>query len=618
MLNVLNILMEDKGPLPPGYGMILEAITFFRACLDLAEGKPKSLAKQWLEEVPTIVPWLKPQKREGGREDIELVHTFKMTPWDWFLSKLAGRIPSKILVISPSYDRDARLFEGMKRLWPRCKFEITAQQNTSNIPVDSLRAIKKDIQLFALEGGGNRRLHAKLIAIPMGEKVICIVGSANFTSAALHGKNIETCLGLEISIERFDRLFDKELRRKPLDLDQFEPSDQKDSSIETDEEVHLHLLGVHLDARGKLYVEYRVNFSPLPDELSLSLHRFREEMPIRSYPLPVKTMGSKVIDLDPAVCRELKGTIRCYLVTNQNGERKISYPSWLIQESRLKYEPSDELSDRDPNRIIRETGRGLTEFLDYLIKTEGLRAVIEYLTNLNIRFHESGHLRGRGFGIRPSPHDTFRPDELPAWMHEFAKRKTGLIAAIKDFIERHEKRVLRKHARKGNINGLKNFLDVFVETNQLLYTWFSRGVLDQSYAVEKICRHLDILTCGYDYENGDWSEGYIETMKESLIGDSGLLTEKLREANVHGHARVALIIAQYIRSGRSNPIGFLPSALERMEECLNGVGLGMLNGTEIEAVLDEYTMLAEAEKIGFLSFLSQVRIEGNRIIPDRQ
>ena len=126
-----------------------------------------------------------------------LVHTLEGELWDWMSARIGKARPQKIQVISPFYDSDLGLLKRVRERWPDCPLEITAQQNTSNLPANALSRLGKAIRLFDLPNADNRRLHAKLVAVSVGGKSLCLAGSANFTEAAFDGGNVETCLAWE-------------------------------------------------------------------------------------------------------------------------------------------------------------------------------------------------------------------------------------------------------------------------------------------------------------------------------------------------------------------------------------------------------------------------------------
>src|SRR5262249_29187088 len=151
----------------------------------------------------------------------------------------------------------------------------------------------------------------------------------------------------------------------------------------------------------------------------------------------------------PAVLGSAHGTILASLIAEFRDHQQESDPIWVIQEDRLTHEPSGEGGFRADKRV-KETGEGLTEILEEIAKRDGVAAVIEYLSNTDIRFNDgSGRLAlGRRFRLRV--HDPFQPDVAPEWLINLTTEADDLASAIQDFVERHERRRLRKHAKNGN------------------------------------------------------------------------------------------------------------------------------------------------------------------------
>jgi hypothetical protein len=114
----------------------------------------------------------------------------------------------------------------------------------------------------------------------------------------------------------------------------------------------------------------------------------------------------------------------------------------------LTYEPSEGSSSTQ--RTIEDSGEGLLEFLDEISRREGASAVIEYLKNINIRFYDgAGGVRGRR-RFRLVIQDPFRADTAPEWLLNARTQSDDLEAAIYDFVDRHERLRLRKHAHIGD------------------------------------------------------------------------------------------------------------------------------------------------------------------------
>jgi len=606
LLNATRISVEKDKPLTANASLVMDSILFYSLCLELGSGPEHKIARQWLGEISNDIPWLSmPVNRSLNDSDPKLVHTLSFNLWEWIQERLGKRSPSKIMIISPFYDPDLRLLERFREKWPKSEVEIIVQQQTSNLPVNELKKIGGKNYLFCIEGGGGRRLHAKAFCFYVDDVAICLTGSANFTSAAIDGVNVEACLGLEMSIGRVNELFDKGLRKMPVDIDDFEPGRENEPAPNGVGSGLIILSSAALDPVGKLHLRYRIKRNTSVESLSVAIHAYGEEKPNQTIPLPLRFDYEFVTPLDDKVVSGFRGATRCYLLGIINGKREVSLPYWLIQETRLTHEASDGSRKTNKETHIRETGQGLTDYLNHLMAAEGPQAVIEYLKHLNIRYHDDSRLLKKG-ALIPRIYDPTRPDGKPNWVLELPE-KEDLEKTIYDFVDRHQKNVLYRHAKKGNINGLSNFLDVFIEINKLLFSYYRLGILKPLWAMQKINRNISIFTQGD--EDINWvSVGFIAKMLDLHRGDRGALQDTLTEANVPGHLRAALLLSQMLRweddsKKKGGPGQYLGRWLEKIEACLSPLGLHNVKTDQVVAALDVYHILNDLEKTHWLSFL---------------
>jgi hypothetical protein len=241
--------------------------------------------------------------------------------------------------------------------------------------------------------------------------------------------------------------------------------------------------------------------------------------------------------------------------------------------------------------------------LDELGKNEGTAAVIEYLKHLNIRFHDGGG-DGRKLPFRIERHDPFHPDTRPEWMLPDGQPSSDLRTAIFDFADRHEYGRLRRHAERGNLNGVENFLDIFTAVIRLLYVYLRRGVVEKSQFVGRVCQYVQIATGGFENAN-DASDGYLETLAGNMQGDTGLLRKVCREANFGGIVRAAFFACQKVRFDPAESATFgpranrasecLPSALRALQATLVRAGLAMPTADDVAKALATYTMVPANE-----------------------
>ena len=148
--------------------------------------------------------------------------------------------PKRFLVISPFFDQEAELAQRIRQRWPKCQIEIVVQQKTTNLPVAALKKLRSGIALSELRNS-SRRLHAKLLAWESSKGTGCLVGSANFTTAAFDARNVETCLLVSDAEEVVSGLFDGQLAKRPLAFDDFDPGTEQEPKAEDVDSTTLRL-----------------------------------------------------------------------------------------------------------------------------------------------------------------------------------------------------------------------------------------------------------------------------------------------------------------------------------------------------------------------------------------
>jgi hypothetical protein len=593
-------LEEDNGD---AIYIIQEAYRFFKHACDDAEEETGRIARQWLEELTVPVPWILAPLPQNDHRSVRLLHTYEGSLWDRLTIKLADSPPERLMVISPFYDMDGEMVKRVHRHWPKCKIELIVQQKYTNLPVSPLKKFRSKVALSELRNT-SRRLHAKLIAWESKNGAGCLVGSANFTTAAYDAKNIETCL-LVSEAEDFVRgLFDKQLGKRPITFEDFEPGTEQEQETLDGNSTSLWLASALLTADGQLRLTYQHHLMSKPSSLRLAIRTPGEQRPRTFINLPNKEKGTATVTPTEAALADVHGTIFASLVAEVEGRREESDPVWVIQEGRLTYEPSGERSSSNTSKV-EETGEGLTELLEEIGKHGGVAAMIEYLRHLNIRFYDggsgSGHRR-----CRLRIHDPFHPDVAPEWL---LKTDTDdLSKALSEFVDRHEKQRLRRHAKRGNINGMENFLDIFTTLVRLLYVYYLRGVVNRHMLIDHLCNYLYVATSGIESDS-DYSEGYLYTLYDNLDGDTEYLQEVCDSLNFLRHLVAVLVIAQKVRflPGEKDKWGqapkrrseCLPTIKNKLKNTIKELGLNEPSEQEVINVLEEYKMFTPAELTEF-------------------
>jgi hypothetical protein len=604
-LELLNALpFGDEGTDEEAVLLALEAFDFFlRACED-AEEEPGRICREWLAETAACLPWLKAPRSDGALRRCRLLHTYEGSLWD----RLAAiDPPDRLLVISPFHDKGGEMFRRVRDRWPNCHVEVLVQQKLTALPVEPLATQRAAVSLSELHNS-SRRLHAKLLAWEGKGGVGCLVGSANFTAAAFDARNVEACLLLPDAGELVESLFDTDLPKRPLRFEDFEPGSDQEPDQDEDRSSGLKLTSALLLEDGQLRVSYQARLGSRPDSLLVPVRTPGETLPRAQEAVPNRENGTATVAFDPAALRDAHGTILASLVAKLPDGKQESAPVWVIQEHRLTYEPSGEGSSA--RRKVEETGEGLPEILEEIGKREGVVAVIEYLRHLNIRFNEGGGglFVGRKFRLRPR--DPFHADMAPEWLLQQKGQAENLAEAITDFVERHVKGRLVKHARRGNVNGMENFLDVFTAIVPLVYVYHVRGVVKRGGVIGSVIRCIEVATAGVATDDLT-CDGYLLAVADNLQ-DGELLQQASDTVNFAGHVRAALMIAQRVRfvpneSDRygpppKRPRECLASVSSKLRDAFAEAGLAEPSRKDVMEALEQYRMFTDKD-------LSELRAE---------
>jgi hypothetical protein len=337
--------------------------------------------------------------------------------------------------------------------------------------------------------------------------------------------------------------------------------------------------------------------------LSVALRRPGEQRDPFARAVPVVEESTASFTVPSGVVPDSHGAILATLCAETADGTRRSDPIWVIQVHRLTLEREGR-GPASARRRIEETGEGLPEYLEALGDREGVRSVIEFLRNTSIRYFDGDGRPGGVSRFRLRMSDPFRPDIAPARLAHDEAGATGLEAAIYEFVDRHERQRLLRHARSGNINGLPNFLDIFTALVRLLYVYYGRGVVKKGHLIDKLLRYIQIAIGDPDGE----LDGFLPTIAGNLGVAADGLIEVGREANLSGHLSATLLIAQKVRlSIPPTPPSLaecLPYMGRLLREALESTGLGTASGEQILQALQSYAMFEEIELLGYQILLS--------------
>jgi hypothetical protein len=242
----------------------------------------------------------------------------------------------------------------------------------------------------------------------------------------------------------------------------------------------------------------------------------------------------------------------------------------------------------------------LVEHLDEIGSQQGHAQLIEYLRNFRVHYTEDSLGQGEGRGSRVKIRDPFHADTMPDWLKLAQEQFPALGEAIYSFADRHRDRVLRRHERKANINGLANFIDVMVATSKVLFVYLRRGVLTQPQVIARMRDYLNIFTGTIPLYRDQEATGYLARIYFNGNENPGSLKKTMEEHNVSGHLRALLLVAQVVRasadgSDPSSAGSQLPLLVDKIKAFENKIGLGKATAVQIGRALEEHEMLTKQE-----------------------
>ena len=594
LLNAIPFSFVEPERIPVHVHLIVDALAFFRACVESVPEGFRYILDKWFEDIPNSLSWISDIIATKPLPDsYKLAHTIERDLWSLIRSELQGRTPKYVRVLSPFYDRDLELALRICNEWPSCQIEITAQQNTSTVPCDALAALGKKATLHELRGAGSRRLHAKLCAFEYDKGTLFVAGSANFTTAAFDGINVETCFIWHETTTRFEDLFKDEISRCVISASDFESGkDVAPENRTAATEGEWQLYNAMLTVDNRLQFQFK---QPPSGGGSLTAHLFIEcnAPPVLAVPVATNARGGGESKLTCDQSVLLRGPVRCELRSGAFG----STIEWLVQEARLTHEVGgggDRSIERE--RLIQENGTGLLEKLAELGQLDGLSAVVEYLSRLNIRFRDEDDSSRRHFSVKAR--DPFRADELPAWLLAGPELAKNYGDAIVEFALRHEHHIFQHHSRRANLGGLANFQDVLLTVTRLLYGAFATGHIEYPQIVGRLCRALEIFGFGFEAEN-ERSDGYVNGLLHNLPSGHTLIVDAFEKNNTMAVIRVVLLTAQRARSklrhgdsGEPHPLEFAHDKLRRI---LSALHMKKPERPELEAALRSLQILTPDE-----------------------
>lgn len=489
-------------------------------------------ASKWLkanifDQATAAFPWL--ADGGDGDRDIELLSSHDSPLWPQVVARLAGTDIRKVALLAPFFDKNLRMVERIRALWPAAAIQIVSQSGYSNLPIERFVALRDtlgNIELISSTSQkAGRNMHAKALAFQTPECTYWLAGSANMSNAALAGGNSEACLWFATKQTAAQALKQDELTFARIDPEDFEATAIEEPTPPADEAHGLKLQSLILTDEGQLLATAAIPAQVA--DITLRIFKRDEVLPTFSWKIDsTKTdIALSLKDDDqakfdrPAV-GQLQGVI-------DGCEVKSPLCSVKQLPQLLRDRAGGNAAGNRLQRVM-ESGDGLIEYVDAL---DGIDAAIDFMNNTTIRFNDDT-VSGGGGGGRWRARDPFSGDIPDHW--EIGS-SGGSVAELRDailaFVQRHIKMRLERHANRGNLGGLANFLDIYRTLSRMLLTWHNRRIHDEIVIpapfVTKDMQGILATLIGARGEEQAEAPGFGKAILASLRADEGLVRAEL-------------------------------------------------------------------------------------------
>jgi len=543
-VELVSVFDLEIGQAEQGASQLRSALAFFELLAshpDTANPAVTTCLKAVRRTCPFLV------EEAGPQNDIALVHNLERPLLDQLLAAADGSWRT-VRILGPFFDSHiGELLNALLLGTQVGRAEIVTQQGTNTMNVAALAKWREkhpdtELEISVVQAPG-RTLHAKAVSVSdeRGRRFLTLIGSANFTKAALLSAasdegNVETCLLLG---GKAAAATDKALRKGPLaktvaiGLDELKARRGPGVFPPAVDGGRMRLLHAEVNADGtEIEAAFRLADQAEEDarRLQLCVQRCDSTYPdFTCDPVGAAEDGQVAFLLSPAHASVLSSAAKAWLRSTEGaGDLKHAYESnqvWLLNLMELR--ESREKLDKKAARQFRESGAGLVAFMDEQLAGGMFDRAIDLLDSLTIRFQDAAFRARRGHIWLGNPRSPIRDDEEPVftrWLRMDQRKRLGI--AVRDFVERHHDKVLRKHLRRPNPNGTENFLDVLETCTDLSVKALVGDLLDRETVIGMVRAGLRI------FGGGAIEDSYFRVLRGEMWGQETQLREVLVASRV--------------------------------------------------------------------------------------
>jgi hypothetical protein len=461
---------EQEGNLP----LFQDALGFVEA---LADGWPVESFASNIRELRRTTPWLGQTATPDSRS-VRLMHNLEKPLW----SQIAAVVPrpvDRVHVVSRFFDEAPTLVDRVMEEFGPAKLVLYTQNGVTTMTREWLdhscaKAGRVEILLCAYDDDGHQQpLHAKAIIFESGNNTRTLVyGSANFTASALlsHGRtgNIETVIVVP------------DVPAKALDPRRFcDPSGsgyhlrspEQLQSAPREEEEHLPAMPIRLIeavlADDALMIRACVPAQVDVAEVSARLHLQGS----RGLVLPITRLSEDRFSVKVPERATARLQESSTLVSLETAEQHQQLSNVVFVTNLLDIKTQNSVRRE---RHIREATQSAGQFfsvLNDLLRAGDDTALLTFLNFCDIPLLNAPRLPG----VR----------NRPVWEGQDGMRHLGernlqicktLHEATLKFFERHLRK-LKRHTESLSLDGVANFLQIFLSMGSLLRMQIERVVI---------------------------------------------------------------------------------------------------------------------------------------------
>ncbi|WCT80091.1 hypothetical protein [Novosphingobium humi] len=543
-----------------------------------------------------LYPWLGDASGADASE-IDFLSSHDGPIWPMILSRLDGVEVKGVTLMAPFFDLNLRAVQRVRERWPDAPIKIISQSGYSNLPIERFLRLSETLGsmelLTATPHKAGRNVHAKALAFETPDCTYWLAGSANMSHAALSGGNSEACLWFATK-----QTFARALKQDGLKFESIPPEDFKPAPIEEPAAEsaagRLRLDSLILDNQGTLLANVSI-----PDDAQdavLRIFKRNEVLPTFSW----KISGPRAdfaISLDDDDWSKFDGPAIGRLHAVIDGREVSSGYCSVQQLSRLLRERAAGNAAGNRYQRAMDSGDGLIEYVDAL---DGIDAAIDFMNTATMRFID-GAPSGGGAG---KPHwrarDPFSGDIPEHWqLGSSGGSLLELREAIWGFVQRHIDRRLYRHARRGNLGGLANYLDIFRTMCRVLLAWHNRRlegepVIPAAYVTTGLQAILSTLI-GARGEALDEAPGLGRAILANLSADEKLVREQLQHFRIPAVLRATveeMTLVRAVAQRRPALDSWSKDKHRWIDNWIDEMGLAAASEAEMQEISPEFRLAA--------------------------